>query len=579
MAVMIPETVAPSSAPGKRGERKVFEALRKHLPEDYLVYYDVSVKRRHPDFIVIGPDLGVVVLEVKDWRADSILDITADGVVLRDKGGECSRRDPVQQAREYTLRIVDQLKARSLLYDGKYLRCRWGYGVIFPHLKQDDLERPALFGPSLQDAIGEDSVLCAEDLDREALLPALRRLMPDWVPPQEPLNALEVDEIRAAIHPEIRIGWGRTDKEVQHAMDQVQERIARTLGQGHHLIRGVAGSGKTVCLLCRVQHLRECHPDWRILVLCYNRVLADYLRGAIGNSSDVEVLHYHRWCCRTLEAGGIPIPPRPEPGPLREHHWNQVIPGLILEGYERGCIPIGHYQAVLIDEGQDFCDDWYRVILRALDPHTDSLFIALDSSQDIYRRKVSWRDVGIQVVGRSKVLRVNYRNTWAILSKAYALIRDLDQSTVAVNETGGEYVVPEKALRDGPSPDIKRFRSFEDERRHALEWVRARLASGVAPEDVLVLGLSRLQMAELEVWLQDAGIQAQLLGGRGRAGVVRLSTIHSAKGLDAEHVLVIGVHQLAAHAESDSRRLLYIAMTRARTELCLSFSGPSTLLT
>jgi len=64
MAFTIPESLA-SRPRVTSGERKVFEALRDELPEDYLVYYDTVVRQRHPDFIVVGPGLGLVVLEVK----------------------------------------------------------------------------------------------------------------------------------------------------------------------------------------------------------------------------------------------------------------------------------------------------------------------------------------------------------------------------------------------------------------------------------------------------------------------------------------------------------------------------------
>ncbi|HBE45202.1 MAG TPA: hypothetical protein DDW17_07100, partial [Deltaproteobacteria bacterium] len=192
--------------------------------------------------------------------------------------------------------------------------------------------------------------------------------------------------------------------------------------------------------------------------------------------------------------------------------------------------------------------------------------------------KVSWKDIGIQVIGRTRVLRVNYRNTRPILTTAYTLIQDLDKSGITVCETGGEYVVPEKALRDGPLPVLKKFKSYEEERRYALELIRTRLDKGISPEEILVLGLSRTDMGNLEEWLQDAGIPAQLLGGRGRAGVIRLSTIHSSKGLDAEFVLILKTHELEKRDEAEGRRLLYIAMTRAKTELYIFYSEESSLL-
>lgn len=95
--------------------------------------------------------------------------------------------------------------------------------------------------------------------------------------------------------------------------------------EGHHLLHGVAGSGKTVVLICRARHLLARHPNWRILVVCYNRVLADYLRGVIGAHERLEVLHFHRWCWRRLEAAGVPIPEPPAPGE-RSDYWDRDIP-------------------------------------------------------------------------------------------------------------------------------------------------------------------------------------------------------------------------------------------------------------
>ena len=248
MAFMIPETIAARPGAATRGERKVFEALRDHLPEDYLVYYNISVKGRYPDFIVVGPDLGVVALEVKDWRLDSIAAVTSDGVVLNEGGVERTLKNPVQQAREYILETVDMLKTRSLLLDGKHLCFGWGHGVIFPLLSKKDIETPSLFGPSLSEALGPGIILSGDDLESGQLLLQLRHLIPQRVPWLEPMNVLQMGEIRGILYPEIRIGWGYTDSDIVRVMDREQERLARTLGEGHRLIRGVAGSGKTVIL-------------------------------------------------------------------------------------------------------------------------------------------------------------------------------------------------------------------------------------------------------------------------------------------------------------------------------------------
>lgn len=574
MAFTVPERLTDQDT-ATNGERKVFAALRDYLPEDYLVYYDIRVGDRYPDFTVIGPDLGVVVLEVKDWRLKSIVGAQPDGVVIRTGDGEHVLRSPVPQARDYTTRIVDLLKKRPALLAGERLCCGWGFGAVLPLLSAGDINAPSRSGATLAEVLGRNLVLTGDDLTGERLLPRLRQLLP-WAGRSPCLSPEQVDEIRAVLYPEIRVGWADDDADLVAVMDRQQERLAKSLGAGHQLVRGVAGSGKTIVLTSRARHLRELHPDWRILVLCFNRVLADHLAQTLGTDERLQVLTFHAWCARELRLAKIPMPPTPERGEAWHAYW-EGVPSLLLNGYRGGEAATGTYQAILIDEGQDFGNDWYRAILMALDPTTNSLFIALDSSQNIYKRKISWRELGVQIVGHSRVLRINYRNTRPILNAAYQIISGLDFSAQTREQTD-DYVAPDRAMRDGPPPEIHRQPSLADARKFAREWIQTRLDGGVAPADILVLGLIRPKMESLATWLGDVGVPASLLPTDQLPGTVRLSTIHSAKGLDAAHVLLFAGHDLDGRGNDEARRLLYIAMIRAREELCVSYYGDSPLM-
>jgi superfamily I DNA/RNA helicase len=128
------------------------------------------------------------------------------------------------------------------------------------------------------------------------------------------------------------------------------------------------------------------------------------------------------------------MPPPPERGQAWHEYWERV-PTLLLDAYASSQARTGTYQAILVDEGQDFANDWYRVILKGLDPSSNSLFIALDSSQNIYNRKTSWRELGVDIVGHSRVLRVNYRNTRPILDAAYRMISELDSRSNMARES------------------------------------------------------------------------------------------------------------------------------------------------
>ena len=574
MAFTVPERLSDQNDTATPGERKVFAALREHLPEDYLVYYDIRVGDRYPDFTIIGPDLGVVVLEVKDWRLKSIVGVRPDSVVLTNGSDEHVVRSPVPQAREYTFKILGLLKTRKKLWEGDRLCCGWGFGAVLPLLGTDDVQTPSLIGPSLEEALGPGLILTGDDLAADRLLPRLRRLLPPWAAHTAHLTDAQVDEIRAALYPEIRVGWARDDAEILEVMDRERESLAKSMGPGHRLVRGVAGSGKTIVLMCRARYLRELHPDWRILVLCFNRVLAEHLARTMGADDQLEVLTFHAWCARELRRAKIRMPPTPERGQAWHDYWEQV-PTLLLDAYAAGTARAGTYQGILIDEGQDFANDWYRAILKGLDPATNSLLVALDSSQNIYRRKTSWRELGLQVIGHSSVLRVNYRNTRPVLDAAYRIISELDSRSGSQSD---DHVTPDRALRDGPPPQVHRHAALAAARKFAAAWIKARLDRGVSPEDILVLGLSRPTIERLSVWLKAQRIRACSLLTDHVPGAVRLSTIHSAKGLDAACVLLFAAHELEGREDEDARRLLYIAMTRAREELCVSYHAESRLM-
>jgi superfamily I DNA/RNA helicase len=287
-------------------------------------------------------------------------------------------------------------------------------------------------------------------------------------------------------------------------------------------------------------------------------------------------LTFDAWCLQQLGAAGVDVPEPAGRGPQWDEFWVETVPKLLSQAFDEGRVPTGAYQAILVDEGQDFADNWYRLLLRALDPEANRLFIALDSSQNIYGRRISWRSLGIQIAGRTKVLKRNFRNTRPILAAAYAMVHELDAAEADPGDLVSSLVVPDQALRDGPAPELLCLDSAAGVRLHARDWIGARLARGISPGDILVLGHNRLGMEKIAEWLDAQKIPASFLPDRRVDGTVGVSTIHSSKGLDAGHVLILNAHELdGLRTREEARRLLYIGMTRARDELCISFARPS----
>src|SRR5262245_6774599 len=310
MAVIIPERV-PSRA--TQGERLLFQRLKECFPDDYFVYYEADVQRRYPDFTVVGGTFGLLVLEVKGWYAGQITRVSDDEVeleVTRDGQTRVEKHpNPYRQAREYMFRVIDLLRAESSLcvaggrHQGR-LCFPGGCAAVFTNITRDQLERAGLaliFPP--------DKAICRDELEEwhpgsAVVLWQLRRYFSaDFR--FDPLTSRQIDSVRGILHPEIvlrppagrlpELSAGSVPLKV---LDVHQEQTARSVGDGHRILAGVAGSGKTVVLLARARLLAERQPEKRILVLCYNRALAAYLRAQIGSStgpSQLQVETFHGW--------------------------------------------------------------------------------------------------------------------------------------------------------------------------------------------------------------------------------------------------------------------------------------------
>ena len=243
--------------------------------------------------------------------------------------------------------------------------------------------------------------------------------------------------------------------------------------------------------------------------------------------------------------------------------WSD-IPRLLLEGVSQGILPVDPYNAILVDEAQDFAPAWFRLLGHNLAP-AGALFLADDPAQSIYRY-FSWRQKGIEVVGRTRHLRVPYRNTYEIYQAAFELIRS-DDALRQQFEEEGQLILPDldpTSMRHGKKPLLRRFPSFAQEVAYISSQISALKTVGIRPEQVAVLNRHRKGKAELEKVLKGLG--------------VNVDTYHHYKGLEFEAVFLTGIQDAFPQAAdpqklTEERRLVYMAMTRARQQLFLTGCG------
>lgn len=244
---------------------------------------------------------------------------------------------------------------------------------------------------------------------------------------------------------------------------------------------------------------------------------------------------------------------------------------------------------VLVDEGQDLGPAHWQLLRALAAEHADDLFIAEDSHQRIYGHRVVLSRYGIKIVGRSQRLTLNYRTTAQNLAFAVRALQ------------GGDYIDMEeekgissdyRSARSGPAPRLIPCASLGDELDNAAHLVRSWADGSDAPETIAVLVREQRQRDRVVSGLAERGVSIRAVDREHiRAGQPVAMTMHRAKGTEFAKVLLFGVSQSAIprplrdeqydeEAWTDAllreRSLLYVAATRARDELALSWSGEPT---
>ena len=595
------------------GERRVLDQLRQCLDDQHIVWHDLPVGEaaRQPDFIVLGPGLGLLLLEVKDWKLATIRQATPDRVELATASGPVMTAHPLRQVRDHAMALADLLQRDPALVhdDGPHrgrLALRYGWGAVMSNLRRAEVAAlpgfDAVFPPArtlLRDDL-DDSV------DPETFVHRLCGLFTVDLPQR--LTPAQRERIRWHLFPELRLGEPapapaamppETLPEVPdllQVMDLQHEQVARTLGDGHRVIHGVAGSGKTMILVHRARLLaREAEPARPVLVLCYNRALADRIEALVAPDEPLrarlQVRTFHGWCAELARRHRIAVPAPPEgqddaDAPAR-------LAQAVIAAADAGRVPLGGHHAVLIDEAHDFEDGWLRLAAAMTDPAARRLLVLYDDAQSIYqrlRRRFSFTSVGIQARGRTSVLRLNYRNTAEVLGLALRFARGLLPERGRDREAGREDeddrvtgVAPSSSGRRGPRPVLIRARSEHEEAELLAARIADAVVAGTPLGEIAVLCRTRAQMAPIAEALARRGLPLQSMGSAGfqhfdwsQAGI-RLVTLHSAKGLEFAHVHVAGLQRLPWRDETleDAVRLVYVAMTRATQSLVLSCCGSS----
>ena len=598
MATLIP-ALDSCVARMTHGERRTAERLEQKLDADYLLWYDVAVgpRHQHPDFVVMHPRRGILILEVKDFRLSTLIQANKQTWDIHGELGPKTIANPLEQARQYAHQVVNALERDPQLvqpegrHQGK-LAFPWSYGVVLPNITRAQFDKA-----ELAHAIEPHRVICQDEMGEQVEPEALQSRLWDMFPFMMGgvMSLPQMDRVRWIMFPEARVqvtGELLDDADeaaelpsIMRVMDLQQEQLARSLGDGHRVIHGVAGSGKTMLLGYRAEHLAKAQTATSkpILILCYNEPLARQIARVMtakGIADRVHAVHFHKWCRQQLVAYGQDLPPQ-------NLSWDAFFEDMVqrvITGVDRRQIPSGQYQAVLIDEGHDFAPEWLRLVVQMVDPTTNSLLVLYDDAQSIYDRtqkskNFSFKSVGIQAQGRTTILKINYRNTRQILQTASLVAADL-LTAEDKDEDGVPLLKPVSCGRDGEAPLIIRLPTLREEVAQVAELLATAHREGHAWADMAILCRHHSEMDMCAEFLRKRKLPHQLR--RNSSSVfdpahdsIKVMTLHVSKGLEFPMVALVGAGRMPAEGEDEREeaRLFYVGATRATQRLVIGASG------
>jgi superfamily I DNA/RNA helicase/mRNA-degrading endonuclease RelE of RelBE toxin-antitoxin system len=247
------------------------------------------------------------------------------------------------------------------------------------------------------------------------------------------------------------------------------------------------------------------------------------------------------------------------------------------------------YEFCVVDESQDLSIAQLRFFAALGADRPDALFFAGDLGQRIFQTPFSWRSVGVDIRGRSRTLRVNYRTSHQIRQQADRLMA----SEVVDMDGNREDRTDSVSVFNGPPPELRTFATEDEESRAVGTWIANLLLAGVAPHTIGVFVRSSDQLPRAQAAAIHAGQPARVLDEKGESTIaqITLATMHLAKGLEYSAVAVMAcddeVIPLQARIEGigdegdlqdtydTERHLLYVACTRARDYLLVTSTTPA----
>ncbi len=590
-------------APLTEGERALLVYLDKHLPKDltydaikpleeyrgWLIFCQPFLNGSRPDIIIFHPFVGLMIYEVKDWQLSNYSFQPDEHGKLRmyvsDARGDYQIKNPIDQVSYYREQIIGQLlphigentdkneAAFGLVKTGLYFHTATTQQAkeLFHPVKRRNGRDPFSYNP----VIGYDSIKGN----------ALSSVVPDVARNSSFFWKSEWNkEMLFWLKPPI------------HSIEQVsplkisrEQKGAATPESGHHRLHGVVGSGKTHVIAYRAAYLAQQNKS--VLILTFNITLWHYIKDLLKRApfefswGKIRFGYFHGFCKDILNEFDVPWPGGDTTEQEREELFRNTVPNLVLKAINgKNYVK---YDAILIDEGQDFHIEWYKMLCQFLLPNDEMLFV-YDQKQNIFARESTWvndvRGLKTRFKSAKKELKTVYRLPLkvAYAAKQFAQQFELNKEVQIEHIEQGSFPVVNGSLRVY-SPHI-----IWDE-INPLDWKQAVQKAyntlkdeETSPSDIVILLPDRFKGKECVEFFKERGVEVNHVfeddderpGHKHKKafwmgdGRLKMSTIHSFKGWEVFNVIVY-VPERSRFSVEVLDALMYTAITRTRENLII----------
>jgi hypothetical protein len=550
MARMYPNQLSSDTESG--AERRLYQAFQNELDDSYTVFHsaawlsqDAEGRPRdgEADFVIVHPQRGILVMEAKGGSIR--YDPCTGRWTSTDRHGQTHDiKDPFAQARHSKYALQDRLQI--MLHMPPQRRINVGHAVAFP----DVVVGEVLLGPDKPREI----VLDATDLANIPIWVARalaywrgpgtqRETAPGKVAIQALMKLLGKGwELRPAL-------WGEFVQEQQQLIRLTEQQylILDALNrQRRAAICGCAGSGKTMLAVEKANRLAR--QGFRVLLTCFNKHLAADLRTRLKPSSNLDIVNFHALCYDLARRAGV-LPVKRDD----DTFFNRQLPEALMDAADALDI---RYDAIVVDEGQDFREDWWIPLQTLLhDPDHGILYIFFDDNQRLYVP-----DSTFPIQQPPYPLSVNCRNTQNI----HQMVVQFYEAKVSPAVRGPLGRPVEVVFYDSP----QRLPS-------TLQAVLRRLTveERIPPDEIVVLTPRSLSKSRL--WGGSTGDVLSLSKGGGpeltdtwppSPGQVYWTTIYDFKGLERAVVILADIRRWPPEWD-EMIKLLYVGCSRARNHL------------